>query len=515
MCYNNLMSSLIDFSEEEYLAIEREYCTKRLINFVERAWPIIEPGAEFLNGWAIGAICEHYQAITEGQIRRLLVTVPTGMSKSTISQIMFPAWEWGPRNLPHLRIISASFEIGNALRDNRKTRLIIESEWYQKLWPLKLTTDQNTKGYFENEYRGFRQCVAVDSSTGKRGDRFNWDDPISVKDAKSPVELANAKFTFNRVIPTRLNNQMKSTISIMMQRVGKGDVADLAIEQGYTHLMLPMEFESKRKCFTCIGFEDPRTEEKELLFPELFPREAVEELKIALGIDGYDSQMQQRPNPEGGGIIKTKYFGLYEKLPDILYREIYSDTAMKSGEHNDYSVFQCWGKGANGRIYLIAQIRGKWEAPELKRRAIEFWVQELQRDPKTYGTLRRMNVEDKASGTGLIQSVSIEGRIPIFPIKEDDKRTTESRNKSREDSHQTRVARDKYTRVCSITPIIEAGMVYLEKDSPILFEFFEECESFTADDTHPHDDQVDTMVYAINGMIAQNITPWWQQVLGA
>jgi len=510
------MSALIDLTNEDLLEIEREYCSKRLINFVERAWHIIEPGTEFLNGWAIGAICEHYQAINEGQIRKLLVTVPTGVSKSTISQVMFPPWEWGPRQMPHLRIVSCSFEVTNALRDNRKTRLIIESPWFQSLWPLKLTTDQNTKGYFENEYRGFRQCCPVDSSTGKRGDRLNWDDPLSVKDAKSVVEIANAAFSFSRVLPTRLNNKIKSSVSIIMQRVCKNDVAALAIENGYTHLMLPMEFEVKRKCYTCIGFEDPRTEEGELLFPELFPREAVEELKVELGSDGYASQMQQRPNPEGGGIIKIKNFGLWQAdtLPKIQYREVYADTAMKMGEHNDYSVLQCWGKGDNGRIYLLGQSRGKWEAPELKRRAIAFWIEHVQKDARKYGQLRRMCIEDKASGTGLIQSIREEGRIPIFPIKEEDKRTTESRNKRKEDSKQERVSKDKYTRVYSITPIIEAGMVYLEKDAPYLFEFLDECESFTADDTHPHDDQVDTMVYAINGMIAQCVTPWWKQVTG-
>lgn len=507
------MSALLDLSNEDYLAIEREYCAKRLINFVERAWPIIEPGTPFVNGWSMGAICEHYQAITEGQIKRLLVEVPTGLSKSTISQVMFPPWEWGPRALGYLRTISASYEVNNALRDNRKTRVIIESDWFQALWPLKLTTDQNTKGYFENEYRGFRQCCAIGAMTGKRGDRVNWDDPISVLDAKSPVEIAKAIYIFSRVLPTRLNSQVESSISIMMQRVAKNDVAAAAREQGYECLMLPMEFESKRKCFTSIGFEDPRKEEGELLFPERFPREAVEMLKIALGIDGYASQMQQRPNPEGGGIIKTKYFGYWETLPEIQYREIYADTAMKTEEQHDYTVFQCWGKGKNGKLYLIEQIRGKWTAPELKKQAIEFWQRMQQMDARTYGPLRRMCIEDKASGTGLIQSIKDEGRIPIFPIKEEDKRTTESMNKIKEDSKQKRVSKDKYTRVYTITPIIEAYMIYLPKDAPYLPEFLDECESFTADDTHPHDDQIDPMVYAINGMIVQGGLPWWQQVI--
>ena len=488
--YNELLNN------DELLEIEREYCSRRLVNFVERAWPIIEPGTEFLNGWCIGAVCEHYQAITEGQITRLLVTIPTGISKSTISQVMFPPWEWGPRRLPHLRIIGASFEVQNAMRDNRKTRLIIESDWYQKLWPLKLTTDHSTKGYFENEYRGFRQCCAVDSMTGKRGDRVNWDDPISAKEGMSQVALKNAAFTCSRVLPTRLNNQKTSSISIIMQRIAKNDVADLAKELGYVHLMLPMEYEPKRKCFTIIGFEDPRTEENELLFPELYPREAVDELKISLGRDGYDAQMQQRPNPEGGGIIKTadfKYYSGQKALPiGLRYREIYADTAMKTKDYNDFSVLQCWGLSQDGKMYLVDQIRGKWEAPELERRTIAFWAKHAAYDVRTHGPLRCLCIEDKASGTGLLQSIKEKGHIPLFPIQ---------------------VEKDRMLRVTDALPTIEAGMIYLDKEAPYLIDFLDECESFTATDMHPHDDQIDPMVNAIARMLLQNTTPWWQTVI--
>ena len=226
--------------------------------------------------------------------------------------------------------------------------------------------------------------------------------------------------------------------------------------------------------------------------------------------DDYSAQQQQRPNPIGGRIIKSNDFSLYVDLPIIVHREIYADTAMKTKERNDYSVLQCWGLDKKDNIYLLDQFRGKWEAPELQRKALEFWAKNMRLDKTVYGVLRKMCVEDKASGTGLIQSLRYDGRIPIEPIKEYDRKMTDSKGKDR--GYHGRVSRDKYTRVCDILPIIEQGMVYLPKGASWLNDFLDECESFTADNTHPHDDQVDTMVYAIYNMVMNKVSPWWAEI---
>jgi len=247
-------------------------------------------------------------------------------------------------------------------------------------------------------------------------------------------------------------------------------------KHGYVHLVLPMEFEPDRKCITPY-FSDPRTEEGELLFPARFPAEVIERDKRIMGSHAVAGQFQQRPSPRGGGLIKGAWFARYKDLPKMRYRRIYADTAQKTAEHNDYSVFQCWGIGMDNRLYFIDQIRGKWEAPELRRRAVDFWGKHKGTDG--LGALQRMAVEDKASGTGLIQEIKSEAVIPVFPIQ---------RNK------------DKYTRVLDIQGSIEAGYVVIPEDADWVSDFIAECESFTADDTHAHDDQIDPMCDAIVDM---------------
>ena len=185
----------------------------------------------------------------------------------------------------------------------------------------------------------------------------------------------------------------------------------------------------------------------------------------------FSGQYQQRPSPLGGDIIQGQFFGRYKVVPPLRYRKVIADTAQKTAERNDYSVFECWGHGEDGRVYLLDLIRGKWPAPELKRRAIAFWNKHKETG-EFDSTLRQMLIEDKSSGTGLIQDI------------------------------QESVA-DKLTRVMDVVSYIESGLVFIPEAAPWVSDFVAECEAFTADDTHAHDDMVDPMVDAINDMLVR------------
>ena len=170
---------------------------------------------------------------------------------------------------------------------------------------------------------------------------------------------------------------------------------------------------------------------------------------------------------------------------------IYADTAQKTGERNDYSVFEVWGLGIDGKLYLIDMLRGKFEAPDLKRKAIDFWNKHKSFFVGTHGQLRKLKVEDKASGTGLIQEIKRDGAIPVEGIQ---------RNK------------DKYTRVLDILGYIESGYIMLPNECSWISDFIDECESFTADDSHIHDDQIDPMCDAIYEMLGSNKVSVWSKL---
>ena len=259
-----------------------------------------------MHGWVVDAVAEHLEAVARGEITRLCMNVPPGTMKSLMTEVFFPAWEWGPRGMASLRYLTATFELGNAERDCRRARMLIESDWYRQLWPhVRLT--RSTQDAIENDQTGWREACAFGSLTGKRADRDIFDDPHSTKMAESEVQRRETLRIFHEDVPTRVNDPQRSAIIVMMQRIHVQDVAAAAIAQGYVHLMLPMEFEVDRRCAT-RWFVDPRTREGELLFPERFPREVVERDKATMTAHAVSGQFQQRPTPREGNLFKRAWF---------------------------------------------------------------------------------------------------------------------------------------------------------------------------------------------------------------
>ena len=345
-------------SEADWLAIEREACRRSLATFVRRAWHVLEPGQPYVHGWHIDAMAEHLEAVTAGQILRLLINIPPGTMKSLMTGVLWPAWEWGPCGKPSTRFIGASHEATLATRDNLRMRRLVQSEWYQRLWPLALTTDQNEKTYFENERTGWRQSCAVKAMTGRRGDRVAWDDPHSVEDAHSKAALAEAERVFSETLPTRLNNPDRSAIVITMQRLNEADISGLILsrELGYEHLCLPMEWEAPRKA-TSIGFSDPRTEVGELLFPARFPREVVDRDKKVMGPYAVAGQFQQRPAPAQGEEFMPDLIATVDAIPAGVVQWCRGwDLAATEGA-GDWTVGAKLGRLADGRIVIADVVR--------------------------------------------------------------------------------------------------------------------------------------------------------------
>lgn len=311
------------------------------------------------------AITEHLESCANGDILRLLINVPPGTSKSTATNVIFPAWLWGPHGWPQARFIGASYEQGLATRDSRRNRQLIESDWYQERWPIKFTSDQNEKTYFENSKRGFRQASAVKSMTGRRGDFVVWDDPLSPEKAYSEVERDTANRVFAETLPSRLIDPVKSVIIIIMQRLHENDVSGyiLARDLGYEHLCLPMEFEPDRRCKTSIGFVDPRKEEGELLFPERFTKEVVARDKNVMGSFAVAGQFQQRPVPREGGMFKHHWFNTVNAIPVGTVFVRGWDLAASTKSDSPYTAGVKIGKTPEGRFIIADAKRERVNTP--------------------------------------------------------------------------------------------------------------------------------------------------------
>jgi predicted phage terminase large subunit-like protein len=233
----------------------------KLVDFIRLMWPVIERNNPLRVGKAFEAIAEHLQAVHEGHIRKLLINCPPGFSKSTLLNVFFPAWEWGPRNRPDLRVIAWSYGEHLTVRDNEKCMTLIDSPIYQALWGGRFEWNkrQLAKDYYKNNHEGFRIAAGVRGmGTGERGDRVHIDDPLNAAAAASEAELLFANNWFNATVTTRVRNanpykelvegimvEPSATVMIM-QRLHHRDPSGIIIEEeltGWEHLLIEMEFE--------------------------------------------------------------------------------------------------------------------------------------------------------------------------------------------------------------------------------------------------------------------------------
>lgn len=398
-----------------------------LRQFVEHAWHVVEPELDFIPNWHVDAICEHLEWVAAGEIPRLAINIPPGHAKSVIVAVMWPAWMWHWR--PGWRSIFGSYDQDLSTRDAVRSRMILTSPWYQGTFApeWRFTSDQNVKGYYRNNRMGERMAVSVTGkSTGFRGHCVAVDDPINVKDRHSEQEggaLDVAIDWWDRTMSSRLNDPRSGARVIVMQRLHERDLTGHALRAGgYVHLSLASEFDPKRRSVTVTKsgerWQDPRQHAGDLLFPELFTPEVLEQAKKDLGSWQYAAQHGQNPMPASGGIFQKGYFlgGEVETpqgkkvVPDRSYRRaqlppVWNETiqswdmAFKKTTDSDFVVGQVWSRlGAD--VYLRFERRGRMGFAESKTAIRDVSAQFEEAHTKL--------VEDKANGPAIIDELRTE-----------------------------------------------------------------------------------------------------------
>lgn len=478
---------------------------------------------KFIVNWHHRLMCDAIQDVIEGRTQNLILNVSPGSSKTEIFVINFIAR--GLALNPRARFLHLSGSDSLASLNSATARELVLSDEYQQFWPLKIAEDAKAKKRWNilidgqpgggvyatslgGQITGFR---AGHMAPGFQG-AIIIDDPIKPEDAFSQTKLDAANRKLLTTVKSRKANP-KTPIVIVMQRIAESDPVGF-IEKGnlpgkWKVVKIPAVIDDaylsalQPRYRDLVDISDHDGAGRFSYWPY---KEPMRELMVMERGDGKDqtgarisrhvftSQYQQTPKAVGGNIIKSAHFGRYQVLPHIKYRTVFGDTAQKTAERNDFSVFGEFGIGRDdGRLYLLNLIRGKWEALELQNRAISFWAQCKARDVDKFGQVRKLKVEDKSSGTGLIQTI----RLPPFnvPIEGIERNV------------------DKLTRVMDALPDIEIGSVVIPLDAPFTNDFISECESFTADDSHDFDDQVDVLVDAVLDMLsATNKLKVWEQL---
>ena len=433
----------------ETQSIHRQLCAMSLSAFTRSAWTIIEPGIDLKWNWHLDTICGYLEAVNRGDIRRLIINVPPGTMKSLLVSVFYPAWVWTQQ--PHHRFLSVSNEQGLSVRDALKMKWIVQSEWYQGYWPTVLKTDQNEKTLFLNDKLGHRQSQGITANiTGKRGDTLLIDDPHDAKTAQSDVIRKGVIETYDTKLSSRLNDPVNSAIILIMQRLHSDDLTGHLIRKAktrWTHLVIPMCYEGKAtydagKEINRPDLNDKRTKEKELLWKDRFPIDVVDSLEEDLGEYGTAGQHQQRPTPEGGGIIKSHWWRIWPDdmpLPKCEHQFLSYDTAFSERDmiNAAYSAMTRWGiffHEQRQRHCLI--VLGRWFEragyDELRKLAKEW---DAKYEPEAH------LIEKKATGTSLIQDM---------------RRALPSKIRS----YCPGRGEDKVSRAYSVSPMFQSGLIY-------------------------------------------------------
>jgi predicted phage terminase large subunit-like protein len=456
-----------------------------LMTFIERTFYELNPQTKFCHNWHIDLIAAKLEQCRQGKIRRLIVTVPPRSLKSHAITVAFPAWLLA--HSPSSQIICASYGQDLAEKHARDCRTLMMSEMYKRCFPTRLAPERLSVNDFMTTAQGFRMATSIGGVlTGRGADFLIIDDPLKPDEALSETKRKAVNEWFDNTLLSRLNNKETGTIIIVMQRLHQDDLIGHVLERGDWEVLDLPAIAEEDECHvieTIFGIRSFTRKAGEALHPERESLETLRRTREDIGEYLFQSQYQQAPMPKGGAMIKTDWLTYYDRTqrPDSFVYTLQSwDTANKSGELNDYSVCTTWGV-VHGKYYLLEVLRRRLDYPELKRAV---WDQARKyRHP-------RVLIEDKGSGTQLIQELKREGLLYVR-------------------AYDPPSNTDKIMRLFAQSHHFEAGKVLLPSAAPWLNEYIKELISFPGS---KHDDQVDSTTQALQHMASNSSLEIWAKL---
>ena len=527
------MSELLEWEEltPSHKAATKLLCESSPLTFM-RVFFQLNQGMKFRVNWHHRLAALACERVFTGEWKNVVFNMPPGSTKTEYWSIHLAAYCF--TKFPRTRILNTSYSKSLVEENSNRTKSILRSAEYQEMWPAPFGSDKVDNwtvidGAGRNKHQMFSRS-AGGQITGVRGgyigNEFSgWillDDWIKASDAWSNVKRERS----NQLLTNTLRSRRASPdtpVLCIQQRLHTDDTSGYLLSGGmglkFEHVMVPALVTREY----IAGLPDGVREhaEEDILGGEsvivggveywsYWPdKENVHDLVALWERDDYTwmSQYMQAPRALTGGLIDPDWFPTYEQLPYLKWRGVFVDTAQKTGKHNDFSVFLLCGLGEDGNLYVLACERGKYEAWQLEDKALEVWNRWQEWDKYRPANVRSMYVEDKSSGTGLIQTIKRKAKtMVVTPIP----RGSEQ---------------NKLTRCMDTVPWIKSGRVripamFREDGTPIdgvidhrgtrmypndfVPAFLAEAGDFTADDSHAHDDIMDTLFDAVQNML---ITP--------
>jgi hypothetical protein len=382
-------------------------CMKSLHCFVKEFWPVIE-GTPFTDGWHIGAMCEHLQALISGEIKRLYINVPPRHTKSTICSVMVPAYRWLLD--PSMTFFVIGYGQTPVARDALKMRDIVTSEKFRSISNLQLNENMNAISMFGNMDRGWRYTTSVGGSIlGQGGRMMILDDPNghdSISQEAARLQVENLYF---EVLPTRDNDPQNPCRLLVQQRLHKRDLTGLIQEREadrWVGLVLPARYDPRIVSYG-TSFKDPRTKPGQLLWPERLSEADVENLFNSMK-DKADGQLQQTPVSLSGGQFPKDRWSYYTEIPEKATYSVWGDLTFKGEASNDYCALALVAHHEN-KHYIVHVTSGSWKFKEQKSELLAF--------RQKFPFLVRFDLEDAGNAAAIENDLNTLLPVRLIPAR--------------------------------------------------------------------------------------------------
>ena len=467
------MTEKLTISNELLTAVESDACKESFFEFVKSFWGVIIQEEPVYN-WHIEYLCDELQELSKKIVARekklydVIINIPPGTTKSTITTIMFPAWIWTQD--PTIRIITNSYSSDLSIEHSTKSRDIILSEKYKELFPeIELRIDMSAKSNYENNHTGARYTTSTGGTiTGRHAHIIINDDPLNPGQALSDAKREEAN-NHTKTLSSRKVSKENSPIVTIMQRLHENDVTGYLLTKKSAeikHICLPAELSNIVKP---AELKDRYI--NGLLDPDRLNLKVIEEAKVDLGSREYSGQYAQNPTAEGGNIIRKSWF-VTCTLEDFNRKKakepviFFADTAYTEKKENDPTGLIATCKLENN-LYITHAKKVLYKFPDL----IRFLPNYV--NTHGYSNESTLRIEPKANGLSVIDQLRESTGLNV------------TRTNTPIDS--------KETRLNAASPSVECGRVILV-EGDWNEEFIEEICGFP---TKEHDEYVDLLCYAV------------------
>jgi predicted phage terminase large subunit-like protein len=445
----------------------QEACRLDFTSFIQVIFDLMAPGRQLLMNWHIQKLAYHLEQVRLGRSKRLIINLPPRFLKSLITSVAFPAYVLGHDPTKHIIVVSYGLEL--AIKFGNGSRTIMSSDRYKGTFP-RTRLARNTECEIVTTQGGYRLATSIDGPllTGFGGDIIIIDDPIKLSDAESESKREHVNKFFRKTVLQRLDDNVNGAIIIVTQRSGPDDLSGTLLKPPNSWDVLTLPLIAERDEQIQIGENLYHLRQAgDLLHPEWFPQEALDERRAVLDEATFAAHYQQCPIQPAGMMIKRDAIKRYDLLPIRTKSHFIIqswDTAIKTDAHHDYSPCVTLLVDDRGNYYVIDVLRDRLLYHQLKAQAI---AQAQKHRPN------RILIEEAGLvGRTLVKDLKAAG-LPAVGVVPDG---------------------DKPTRASIQVEKFENGQVFFPREAPWLADFETELLAFP---NGSYDDQVDALIQGL------------------